>query len=140
MNTETPRTDAVAKSKFIDLVGDVEFVPAIICRQLERELSAMTENYTNTRSRIDQLERDLLEAKSVPFAWRGTVEAKEAAEKELAQWRKVADELGEGLRRTILWAECCQIDRSKYPDGINWNYLNDGRKALAAYEKLKGQQ
>jgi len=43
---------------------------------------------------------------------------------------KAAYELTEALRKTILWAECCKLDRSQYPDGINWNYLNEGRKAL----------
>lgn len=43
---------------------------------------------------------------------------------------KEVSELREALRKTILWAECCQLDKSKYPDGINWDYLNDGRAAL----------
>ena len=45
-----------------------------------------------------------------------------------------AQELMEGLRKVIIWAECVSMkieDRER----INWTYLNDGREVLSKWRE-----
>lgn len=47
---------------------------------------------------------------------------------------KNIQELVEGLRKAILWAECCSSRiKGDERDNINWTYLNDARKILNKY-------
>jgi hypothetical protein len=50
---ETPRTDAMLKGMKNKSTRQLKAMAGVVCRQLENELAAMTQNYSNTRHQYD---------------------------------------------------------------------------------------
>jgi len=68
--------------------------------------------------------------------WRDGNIIRQEDKAERDQLIKVVDDLGEGLRKTILWGECCSMRLGESRESINWTYLNDGRNAYNLYSLL----
>lgn len=59
-NTSTPRTDAVIQSPYHYPAGTEKNAVVILCRQLERELAAVTAERDELKQQIDQLDDERL--------------------------------------------------------------------------------
>jgi len=112
MNTPTPRTDADER-----MAWDSEYmVPPETARELERELTAMTEQRDEAREETKRT-REFMDH---GFA---------VAQAELTAVTEQRDRLAEALRKAISWGDSAS-HHILYREKINWTYLNEAREAL----------
>jgi RecJ-like exonuclease len=81
------------------------------------------------QKRIMQLECELAKAREQIEANHKGVEM---LERMVYEARTQRDAFAEALRKCVLWAECLSMRCERDRDNINWSYLNDARKTLAA--------
>ena len=145
--SDTPRTDKAEMT--IDevrcfLPDTAKVVSPDFARQLERELAEAREITEMQKETMRQMreqygfgERNVMrelkqEIENLNKIIDAATNSANVSHLRAIEYQSQRDTLAEALRKCVLWAECMSMRCERDRENINWSYLIDARKSLAA--------